>query len=318
MMTLLLNFVFLHFCLCWLYYVSADDFDQDWKSWDAHFEFSAMLDDKNKFKLYWNNIPAVTGDRADDLIEFGLEVVTNGWAAIGISPSGKMPNSDIMLAFIDENTGEPHLYDMHTLRARERPHLDSDESDLELLYGERVNGGVRFRFTRPAFPCNDEDRAITMGTTRLIYAWSDVNPVAGDISSIMMHSTTSIGMKSINLAHGVGNGYDSAMDTEKHIITHDIMMSNHHIREEDTTYFCTLIELPKLDQTHHIIKMEPLIQAGMENHVHHIQLYLCPDHIVNTSNIGYGEVCFNYDKSKPSWGCTGLGVNTQLDIFFVL
>ena len=49
------------------------------------------------YELYWN----VTGDN----ITFAVRVQTQGWVGFGISPNGLMLDSDVVMGFVDDNTG---------------------------------------------------------------------------------------------------------------------------------------------------------------------------------------------------------------------
>lgn len=49
------------------------------------------------YELYWN----VTGNR----ITFAVHVETEGWVGFGISPTGLMLDSDVIMGFVDDTTG---------------------------------------------------------------------------------------------------------------------------------------------------------------------------------------------------------------------
>ncbi|KAG8444564.1 hypothetical protein GDO86_009648, partial [Hymenochirus boettgeri] len=61
---------------------------------------------------------------------------------------------------------------------------------------------------------------------------------------------------------------------------------------KDTTYWCQMFKMPKLDKKHHVIKIEPLIQKGNENLVHHIVLYECAKDC-NDTVLDYGHECYH-------------------------
>ena len=48
------------------------------------------------YQLHWN----VTGHR----INFAVRVETSGWVGFGISPTGLMLDSDVVMGFVDNNT----------------------------------------------------------------------------------------------------------------------------------------------------------------------------------------------------------------------
>ena len=49
------------------------------------------------YELYWD----VNGDR----VAFAVRVQTTGWVGFGISPNGEMPDSDVIMGFVDDITG---------------------------------------------------------------------------------------------------------------------------------------------------------------------------------------------------------------------
>ena len=75
-----------------------------------------------------------------------------------------MPNSDIMFGWVD-NDGMVYLQDRYTQDTRTYPLLDINQS-LTLIDGEEIDGMTRIRFTRPKYTCDDEDLALSQGTTR--------------------------------------------------------------------------------------------------------------------------------------------------------
>ena len=57
----------------------------------------SLLNPSPLYELYWN----VTGN----MITFAVRVQTNGWVGFGISPDGLMPDSDVVMGFVDDTTG---------------------------------------------------------------------------------------------------------------------------------------------------------------------------------------------------------------------
>ena len=47
------------------------------------------------YELYW------TFDNAAETISFAVRVQTTGWVGFGISPNGQMPNSDVVIGWVD-------------------------------------------------------------------------------------------------------------------------------------------------------------------------------------------------------------------------
>lgn len=62
----------------------------------ARFVNFAGLNANPLYELYWS----VTGDR----ITFAVRVQTTGWVGFGISPTGLMLDSDVVMGFVDDIT----------------------------------------------------------------------------------------------------------------------------------------------------------------------------------------------------------------------
>ena len=166
--------------------------------WDNEFSFSTYLEENHQFRLYWNLLE-------DDIIEFGIEANTTGWIAIGLSPTGGMPYSDIMLGWVDDDDGTVTLQDRYVEGSNGRPSLD-DESNLVLIEGEQEDGITRIRFQRTkTVDCDDtsgHDRAVDQGTSRVIYAYNHNDGDANDSDSIQYHGASQRGSQSVDLWYG--------------------------------------------------------------------------------------------------------------------
>ena len=67
------------------------------------YRFSKVLDDNNNYKLYWSF------NRQEETITFAVRVGTTGWIGFGLSPNGQMPNSDVVVGWVD-TTGKAHFH----------------------------------------------------------------------------------------------------------------------------------------------------------------------------------------------------------------
>ena len=63
----------------------------------ARFGNTSQFSTSPLYELYWN----VTGNR----ISFAVHVETEGWVGFGISPTGLMLDSDVIMGFVDDTTG---------------------------------------------------------------------------------------------------------------------------------------------------------------------------------------------------------------------
>ena len=69
----------------------------------ANYPFNATLNEDNYY-LYWNF------SSADDTIQFAVRVKTTGWIGFGLSPSGQMVDSDVVIGwFGDDDTAYFHV-----------------------------------------------------------------------------------------------------------------------------------------------------------------------------------------------------------------
>ena len=64
-------------------------------SLEEEYRFSAILDDG--YTLYWNF------DLEQQTIAFAVNVSTTGWVGFGVSPNGQMPQSDVVIGWVDNN-----------------------------------------------------------------------------------------------------------------------------------------------------------------------------------------------------------------------
>ena len=59
------------------------------------YRFSAILDDS--YTLHWNF------DLEQQTIAFAVNVSTTGWVGFGLSPNGQMPQSDVVIGWVDDD-----------------------------------------------------------------------------------------------------------------------------------------------------------------------------------------------------------------------
>lgn len=71
---------------------------------DLHnrYRFSRMLDKEGRYWLHWSF------DSEAETISFAVNVETTGWVGFGLSPNGQMPQSDVVIGWVDGN-GAPHF-----------------------------------------------------------------------------------------------------------------------------------------------------------------------------------------------------------------
>ena len=62
---------------------------------EEEYRFSAVLDDG--YKLHWNF------DLEQETISFAVNVSTIGWVGFGLSPNGQMPQSDVVIGWVNND-----------------------------------------------------------------------------------------------------------------------------------------------------------------------------------------------------------------------
>eukprot|EP00062_Callorhinchus_milii_P013958 gi/632962755/ref/XP_007897496.1/ PREDICTED: DBH-like monooxygenase protein 1 [Callorhinchus milii] len=236
------------------------------------FSHCAVLDAKGKYHLRWKH--------DNQSVTFELEVETRGYVGFGLSPSGSMAWSDIVIGGVAN--GQPYLKDYNTLNIDGKVRED-DQQDYQLEYGMENNTHTILAFSRNLKTCDNNDKIITDNTVRVIWAY---HPEDVGRDGPKYHSLNR-GRKSLHLL-------DPDMDRviPSDLLAFDIRHYNISVPEKDTTYWCQIFKLPELNKKHHVIKVEPIIQKGHEPLVHHILLYQCHSSL-NDSAVGISHECYH-------------------------
>lgn len=279
------------------------------------FRHSAVLDEHGKYHLKW---------RYDEkTITFETVVETKGYVGFGLSPTGGMAFSDIVIGGVEK--GQPYLQDYFTDMNREV--LRDYHQNYRLEYGMENSTHTILGFSRDLNTCDINDKTITESTIRVIWAY---HPEDFGHPGPMYHGLNR-GRKSLRL-----------LNPKSHTVTHsgaaffDIRHNNVPVPVKDTTYWCKIFKIPEVDRKHHIIKIEPLIQKGHENVVHHILVYQCDSHL-NDSELELGHECFHPNMPDSYFTCesvifawaiggeaftypshVGVSIGTSLDPLYVL
>eukprot|EP01083_Nonionella_stella_P294576 1001367_1 len=251
--------------------------------WTEHFSFhTSMSGSDGKYQVYWN----VNEDLC--VLEMGLMVETNGWIGIGISRSGSMKDSDIVMGWIAD--GEyilQHRYGTGIVT----PELFDDQSHIKKIKGwKEVNASktiTYLHFEKEMYVNFDKNVVdINRGTTKVIWAWKDGELAANETPT---YHEGHRGTQHMQLF----NGPQPKTPLPNDALSFDIIMPNISIPNKDITYYyCSLVELPVLKKTHHIIQFDGLIHSDF---VHHTLLWNCPKWFVNDifikKNIGKIQIC---------------------------
>lgn len=220
---------------------------------------SEVLDMMGKYTLHWG----ITNTTLE------LKVVANatGWVAFGLSPTGGMKGSDIVMGWINAD-GSKSFTDRHAPE-NDVPVIDPIQS-YTLLELSEANGRTTMRFSRSLAVCDDKD-ALLLGTARVIFAFSDVKPVNGVPQK---HAAMNRGTRSINLLNRAPLGQPPTEATT----TVDILFNNASAPGSfgRTRYWWRAFKFPQTTK-HHIVGYEPIVPLAEIAQTHHMLVYLCHD-----------------------------------------
>uniref|UniRef100_A0A671P4Q2 DBH-like monooxygenase protein 1 homolog n=1 Tax=Sinocyclocheilus anshuiensis TaxID=1608454 RepID=A0A671P4Q2_9TELE len=247
----------------------------------TRFVHSAALDADGRYNIKWGF--------DESTITFEVEVETRGYIGFGLSPTGAMSSSDIVIGGVLK--GSPYLLDYYTDSNR-KVHKDALQS-YQLLYGRENDTHTVLAFSRNLQTCDDNDKVITGSTVRVIWAFhaEDVG-----LSGPVYHGTNR-GRKSLRL---LNPGTSSSIPAGTAFF--DLQNKEVPVPHKDTTYWCQILKFPELKKKHHIIRIEPMIQKGHGNLVHHILLYQC-DSNLNKSEINRGHECYHPNMPDSFFTC---------------
>ncbi|KAI1289348.1 Dopamine beta-hydroxylase [Halotydeus destructor] len=225
--------------------------------------FQLPLDKDNKYRLFW------TLDYKFNTVTIEIRAVLNkktDWFAIGFSNYGNITEADLCLIWFDRKM-KPHFDDTWT---DELGFVNIDESnDCRLLNLTRKGSKLIVVYQRKFDTCDSRDYLIEDGTTHVVYATGH-----GPIKRAE-------GLNLVNFEHGfirtrllknVNPVPEMPFDTRMVQVT----SVNVQVPSDETTYWCSLHQLPpEMDTKHHIIQYEAVIQEGNEHLVHHMEVFHC-------------------------------------------
>jgi hypothetical protein len=124
-------------------------------------------------------------------------VQTLGWVALGLSHTKSIKGADLAIGWVSA-AGQATLQDYHSLDGRS-VRLDSSQ-DVELVVGFEVEETTVLRFRRKVDTCDsDNDVKITNDTFRVIWAYSETDPLDGAIDWTKVERT---GVRLLHLYQG--------------------------------------------------------------------------------------------------------------------
>lgn len=120
------------------------------------------LAESNGIQIRWKNSLPLGGGSQTRWLTMEVFAKTNGYVGVGWSSHGGMAGADIVIGWVDSDTGEAHLKDFHA-EGNEKPIQDKSQ-DYELLSAFENENGTLIRFRRKWETCDEHDMAIVVST----------------------------------------------------------------------------------------------------------------------------------------------------------
>ncbi|CAI5509079.1 unnamed protein product [Closterium sp. Naga37s-1] len=265
----------------------------------------ALLDPR--FELYWST------NTSDATIHIAVRAQTAGWLAIGLSESGGMFGSDVMVAWVAEREGRVYATDRFVFNKTGEGVALDDQQDWRVLGGSQTmdqstgDTWTTVHVWRQLDTGDCNDRPITAGALSfVIWAMGTTDELAyhsatrGATSLVLLpapgpsildpatppttiaQSTaaswpaiTSAG-KLAAYAQGQANGQKNGQGV---VMGDDgrfnLTMVNHRVSTNYTTYMCKTFDLP-LTAKRHITQFGIQINSSLPSVLHHALLFGCP------------------------------------------
>ncbi|KAG2469797.1 DBH-like monooxygenase protein 2 homolog [Polypterus senegalus] len=216
--------------------------------------FTEYLDSANLVSVSWGF------DNNGGPITFQVVANTTGWVGFGFSPSGSMAGSDVVIGGVNPD-GTVYFTDRHAT-GNTLPLVDAKQ-DYTLINLKESGSTTTMTFSRQLQTCDTDDLPITATPMILIYAYG--------LNDTISYHGVSKGAKVINLLN-----YAGSVQSAVNYSYFDLTATNFTVPNLTTFYYCKIVQIPSFSQKNHIIRIDPLIQKGNEDLVHHMLLYACP------------------------------------------
>lgn len=261
---------------------------------DLSSEFTnfAVLDEAATVTLYWSV------DWDSKTVTFAVEALTTGWVGFGISAGrGQMIGADIVIGGVADD-GKHYFMDCHATSYGE-PTVD-EKQDYDLISLTEIGNKTTMKFKRQFDTCDDgQDNKIEEGTSKVIYAYHPSDPRSPDYFPKHIKK----GSRSLMLL----NTGKSKPILPANLTFLDILNNQTKVPADETTYWCRVFEIPRMEREYHVVKVEPVVQKGHEGLVHHILLYECPDSFP-TSFLNHSGFCYDETTPREIMECAGQSI----------
>uniref|UniRef100_A0A8B9P7C1 Dopamine beta-hydroxylase n=1 Tax=Apteryx owenii TaxID=8824 RepID=A0A8B9P7C1_APTOW len=226
---------------------------------ENYFPYKVPLDPQGLLELSWNvSYP-------QQVVHFQILVKDPKFGLLfGMSDRGEFENADLAVLWSD---GHNSYFGDAWSDEKGQLHMDSQQ-DYQLLGAHRAPEGLYLLFRRAFSTCDPKDYLIEDGTVHLIYGILE-KPV----HSLHAINTSAIprGLQRVQLLKPNITVPELPSDMK----TMEITAPDVVIPSQETTYWCYMAELPESFPKHHIIMYEPMITAGNEALVHHMEVFQC-------------------------------------------
>ncbi|XP_019396439.1 PREDICTED: dopamine beta-hydroxylase [Crocodylus porosus] len=226
---------------------------------ENYFPYKVPLDPRGLVELAWNvSYP-------EQVVHFQVFIKELKFGLLfGMSDRGDFENADLAVLWSD---GHSSYFGDAWSDQKGHLHMDSQQ-DYQLLSVRRTPEGLYLVFKRAFSTCDPKDYLIEDGTVHLIYGILE-KPVpslqAINISAIYK------GLQRVQLL----KPNITTPELPRDMKTMEIRAPDVVIPSQETTYWCYMVQLPDDFPRHHIVMYEPVVTAGNDALVHHMEVFQC-------------------------------------------
>lgn len=191
----------------------------------------------------------------------------NTWFAVGFSNYGELKPADYCILWCDWHQ-KIQLQDAWT--DTEGKFILDEQQNCENFEWKQISNVMKFTFTRKFDTCDEHDYIIERGTTHIV--WLKGRGPLSSLAGLKITDGKSSGMARTELLRVPHRKPQFPSNTWQY----DVTVKGVKVPNKETTYWCRVFKLPTpLKQKHHILQFGPIIQAGNEHLVHHMEVFHC-------------------------------------------
>ncbi|XP_034191796.2 MOXD1 homolog 1 isoform X1 [Osmia lignaria lignaria] len=220
-----------------------------------------ILDDNGEVILEW--------DPSDEkMVTFKVTAKTLGYISIGFNEKNHMKGADILLAWVDDQTGTVNLLDSHGIEDTDTALVIDASQDVKVIGGSQNETHTSVIFSRNWQTCDPQDHRLTGDTIRVLWALHRSDP---ELNTAIWPGDKR-GGRALRLKTAAPHSPPQHTQDIRHW---DVKLNQPPVSDNtDTTYWCKIFKAPHKEK-HHMIGYTPLVEKENEDLVHHIILYEC-------------------------------------------